>query len=307
MSRFWRQIAVVVFAGATVIGCQTPQPPAPKPVSTPKPSAIYKVGDPYQIGGTWYYPHEQPDYDETGVASWYGPGFYGKTTANGEIYDAGDLTAAHRTLPMPVNVRVTNLENGKSMVLRVNDRGPFAKGRIIDVSEHAAQMLGFHQQGVTKVRVTYIGVADINGVPADTTPANVASAARAAPQSVVQEGGLDALPGVKVSSSRKTVEKPVAQAAPPPPMTHALGQVSNEPVPSVTHLYVQVGAFANHENARRLMLKLGVGAKIYPVQQGNTTLYRLRLGPFDLDTDAEAALNQVMARGSQDAKIVVDQ
>lgn len=307
MSRFWLQFLVVATVSVTVIGCQTPQPPTPKPVSTPKPTAVYKVGDPYQIGGTWYYPHEQPDYDETGVASWYGPGFYGKTTANGEIYDAGDLTAAHRTLPMPVNVRVTNLENGKSMVLRVNDRGPFAKGRIIDVSEHAAQMLGFHQQGVTKVRVSYIGVADINGKPADTTPTGIASAARAAPQAVVQGGGLDALPGAKVTSSPQSVAKPVAQSAPPPVVTHTPGQVSNEPVPTVTHLYVQVGAFANHENARRLMLKLGVGAKIYPVQQGNITIYRLRLGPFDLDTDAETALSQVLARGSQDARIVVDQ
>src|SRR6185312_17131686 len=93
---------------------------------------IYKVGNPYQIDGTWYYPKEQPDYDETGIASWYGPTFYGHRTANGEIYNAGDLTAAHRTLPMPVNVRVTNLDNGRSTVLRVNDRGPYAKGRIID-------------------------------------------------------------------------------------------------------------------------------------------------------------------------------
>ena len=116
---------------------------------------MYKVGNPYQIDGTWYYPREQPDYDETGVASWYGPNFYGQRTANGEVYNAGDLTAAHRTLPMPVNVRVTNLDNGKSMVLRVNDRGPYAKGRIIDVSEQAAKLLGFYGIGTARVRVTY--------------------------------------------------------------------------------------------------------------------------------------------------------
>lgn len=113
----------------------------------------YKVGAPYQVDGTWYYPREDYDYDETGVASWYGPDFDGKSTANGETYDMGDLTAAHRTLPLPSIVRVTNLENGKSLVLRINDRGPFAKSRIIDVSKRAAIALGFHDAGTTRVRV----------------------------------------------------------------------------------------------------------------------------------------------------------
>src|SRR6185503_9280015 len=119
------------------------------------------------------YPHEQPDYDETGIASWYGPTFYGKSTANGELYDGNALTAAHRTLPMPVNVRVTNLDNGKSIIVRVNDRGPYARGRIIDLSRRAAELLDVVQSGTAKVRVTYLSRADMEGggpSPAVTSP-----------------------------------------------------------------------------------------------------------------------------------------
>jgi len=115
-----------------------------------------KLGKPYHVNGVWYYPEDDPAYDEIGMASWYGPGFHGRSTANGERYDMNALTAAHRTLPMPSHVRVTNLANGRSLVLRINDRGPFAKGRIIDVSRRAAQLLGFKGQGVTRVRVVRV-------------------------------------------------------------------------------------------------------------------------------------------------------
>ncbi len=113
----------------------------------------YKVGRPYRIDGIWYYPKVDYDYVETGIASWYGPGFHGKKTANGEIYDQDALTAAHRTLPMPSLVRVTNLQNGRSLVVRLNDRGPFKRGRIIDLSKRSADLLGFTRQGTAKVRV----------------------------------------------------------------------------------------------------------------------------------------------------------
>ncbi|HBC52657.1 MAG TPA: hypothetical protein DCZ06_00190, partial [Alphaproteobacteria bacterium] len=117
---------------------------------------VYKVGNPYKVAGVWYYPKEEPGYDETGIASWYGKKFHGKYTANGEVYNMDALTAAHKTLPMPVKVRVTNLENGRSLVLRVNDRGPFVHGRVIDVSRRAAELLGFKQQGIARVRVQLI-------------------------------------------------------------------------------------------------------------------------------------------------------
>lgn len=116
----------------------------------------YKVGEPYKIDGEWYYPSEQPEYDQTGVASWYGSDFHGKKTANGDTYDKNSLTAAHNTLPLPSMVRVTNLENNKTLILMVNDRGPFSKGRVIDVSERASQILGFRDKGIAKVRVQFL-------------------------------------------------------------------------------------------------------------------------------------------------------
>ena len=114
---------------------------------------IYKIGKPYQIAGRWYYPKEDYNYSETGIASWYGEDFNGKRTANGERYNMNTLTAAHRTLPLPCIVKVTNLQNGRSVVVRVNDRGPYVKDRIIDLSKHGAQLLGYMGQGTTKVKV----------------------------------------------------------------------------------------------------------------------------------------------------------
>ncbi|MGH6980426.1 MAG: septal ring lytic transglycosylase RlpA family protein, partial [Stellaceae bacterium] len=147
-----------VAASCLLLAACGSHPPAPS-ASAPSSSATvhspgtYKVGKPYQIDGIWYYPREDWSYDETGIASWYGEQFHGRYTADGEIFNLNDMTAAHRTLPMPVVVRVTNLENGRSIKLRVNDRGPYARGRIIDVSRRAAQMLGFEGQGTAKVRV----------------------------------------------------------------------------------------------------------------------------------------------------------
>lgn len=114
---------------------------------------VAKVGKPYPINGKMYYPRVQPDYDEVGIASWYGKQFHGKKTANGEIYNMNALTAAHKTLPLPTNVKVTNMQNGRSIIVRVNDRGPFVGDRIIDLSRRAAQILGFTVQGTTKVRI----------------------------------------------------------------------------------------------------------------------------------------------------------
>jgi rare lipoprotein A len=113
----------------------------------------YKVGQPYQIDGATYTPGVDYDYDETGIASWYGPNFTGKITANGELYDMNEVTGAHRTLPMPSLVRVTNLDNGRTIVVRVNDRGPYARGRILDMSRRGAQLLGYEKTGTAKVRV----------------------------------------------------------------------------------------------------------------------------------------------------------
>lgn len=125
---------------------------APK-TSSANAAGYYKIGNPYQVAGLWYYPKEDYNYKEIGISSWYGPDFHNGITANGELYDMHGLTAAHRTLPLPSIVRVTNLQNGRSLVLRVNDRGPFVNNRVIDVSMRAAQLLGFKDQGTTQVQV----------------------------------------------------------------------------------------------------------------------------------------------------------
>ncbi len=126
------------------------------PLEATRHGGRYKIGAPYTVKGQRYYPEVDYAYDEVGDASWYGPGFHGKRTANGEIYDQNLMTAAHRTLPMPSLVRVTNLRNGRSVVVRVNDRGPFHDRRIIDMSAAAADALGFRNAGVTEVRVTIL-------------------------------------------------------------------------------------------------------------------------------------------------------
>ncbi len=153
-------LLLLLFLGACSFGANRPEAPRDNELPTGGQGGERKVGNPYRIGGVWYYPKEDPNYDETGYASWYGKDFHGRLTANGETYNMNALTAAHKTLPMPSFVKVTNLENGRSIVLRVNDRGPFAKGRIIDISRRGAQLLGFEQQGVTRVRVQ---LSDENG------------------------------------------------------------------------------------------------------------------------------------------------
>ncbi|MBX7247758.1 MAG: septal ring lytic transglycosylase RlpA family protein [Caulobacteraceae bacterium] len=114
---------------------------------------------PYEVNGRWYTPRLQPDYDERGLASWYGPAHDGKPTSTGEIFDQWAITGAHKTLPIPCVVEVTNLENGRRLKVRINDRGPFVDGRIVDLSRAAAQRLGFERQGVARVRVRYLGLA----------------------------------------------------------------------------------------------------------------------------------------------------
>ncbi|WP_374470519.1 septal ring lytic transglycosylase RlpA family protein [Phenylobacterium sp.] len=135
---------------------------ASRPPKNPPPTARRGgVWKPYQVNGKWYVPHEQPDYDEVGVASWYGGHHQGKPTANGERFDKAAITAAHKTLPLPSVVEVTNLDNGKRIRVRVNDRGPFVDGRIIDLSQEAARRLGFEGRGLARVRVRYVGEAGI--------------------------------------------------------------------------------------------------------------------------------------------------
>ncbi|MCC7251841.1 septal ring lytic transglycosylase RlpA family protein [Hyphomicrobium sp.] len=129
----------------------------------PKGGGRYKVGEPYQVGGRWYNPREQPGYDRVGVASWYGSDFHGRKTANGEIFDMHALTAAHPTLPMPSYAYVTNLSNNRTILVRINDRGPYVGDRMIDLSRESARTLGLLSGGTGRVRVRYAGPAPLDG------------------------------------------------------------------------------------------------------------------------------------------------
>lgn len=275
----------------------------------------YKIGDPYQIEGVWYYPKVDYNYDQTGIASWYGPGFDGKATANGETYDQNALTAAHNTLPLPTIVRVTNLENGRAIELRINDRGPFAHGRIIDVSRRAAQLLGFETTGTARVRVEVLEeesrilatrLADEPGSDIASPPAPVA-----APSVAVVAVPLPDVP------SAPTTTAPVTTATLPPATTAASVTVPPaEPATttvyqhsvSATEIFIQAGAFVDIQNAERLRQQLsGLGpTELYPVLVGNQRYYRVRMGPIPTVTQADALLERVIAQGHQEARIVVD-
>jgi rare lipoprotein A len=268
----------------------------------------YKIGKPYQIQGVWYYPAEDFGYDETGVASWYGPDFHGKFTANGEVFDQNEVTAAHRTLPMPCFVRVTNLENGRSLIVRVNDRGPFSHSRIIDLSRRSAQLLGVEQQGTAKVRVQILADESRSlalRLKAKSDETQVA----AAPRVAVQAETLPA-PG-----SREKAKPVVTAATPPPPRSPSppddqqlqTQKVKIVPVKATT-MFIQAGAFARYDNANRLSAALSsIGqTSITQVATKSGTLFRVRMGPLGNLDAADALLEKVINSGYPDAKLVVD-
>jgi rare lipoprotein A len=129
----------------------------------PKGGGVYRIGKPYVVAGRTYVPEDGPGYRAEGLASWYGDNFHGRQTANGEVFDMHSISAAHPTLPMPSYVRVSNVSNGRSLIVRINDRGPYHGNRIIDVSHKAADLLGFQGNGVARVRVEYVGPASLDG------------------------------------------------------------------------------------------------------------------------------------------------
>jgi rare lipoprotein A len=294
-----------------------------KVITNPGPAkpGPYKIGKPYQVNGVWYYPKADYKYDETGIASWYGPGFHGKRTANGEIYDENGLTAAHKTLPMPSMVRVTNLENGRSIEVRVNDRGPFSAGRVIDMTRRGAQLLGFIERGTARVRVEVL--------PEESQLLAAASSRQggdqlppppeAAPTGEVTSGGLKPIEGAKVSPG-KAAQPGAAPAAPPaaqpgasqiggaqiavPQPDGKVTQVAVKP----TSIYIQAGAFLRQANANQLgnTLKRYGAVRVAPVMVDKQRYYRVRIGPIASVADADATLKRMIADGHPESRIVVD-
>jgi rare lipoprotein A len=183
----------------------------------PKGGGNYRVGRPYTINGRTYVPHENPNYRAEGIASWYGPDFHGRLTANGEVYDMHGISAAHPTMPLPSYARVTNLENGRSIIVRVNDRGPYARERVVDLSIGTAKALKFHGNGLARVRVEYVGRAPIEGSDDGMLLATLREGAPApAPSPVMVASGRPFLPdgGAPTPAARPfTLGNPAARVA----------------------------------------------------------------------------------------------
>jgi rare lipoprotein A len=229
-------------ASTPVIPISAPRPPEDlTPVA--KGGGSYKLGRPYELNGRTYVPAEDPNYRSEGIASWYGPDFHGKPTANGETFDMNGISAAHPTLPMPSYLRVTNLANGRSIIVRINDRGPYAKERVTDLSIGAAKALGFYDAGLARVRIEYVGRAPLGGSDdrmllatlRNGSPAPVPSLAR------VAAAAPFALPsGKEKASVRVGADRPLALGAPstgtpqrsPAPNAGAARPVVRAPSPS---------------------------------------------------------------------------
>ncbi|MGZ5911802.1 MAG: septal ring lytic transglycosylase RlpA family protein [Reyranella sp.] len=298
----------------------------------------YKIGAPYKIDGVTYTPQEEFNHVETGVASWYGPGFHGKSTANGEAYDQSARTAAHRTLQMPAIVRVTNLDNGMSTVVRINDRGPFARSRIIDLSRTAAQELDIVRNGTGHVRIEQLQaeslavkeVAMAGGGPAEQQAAVAqASSGRYAPaQAPVQTAAYNPPPPAYTQPAPTPV---YAQPAPTQPVwANNQRSAAADPAPAyipassggatvaslangstlqpTSGFYVQTGAFTTPENAERqrdAVSSYGASA-VSQASAGAREVYRVRLGPYTTSDAAGIVADRLKRSGYGDARVVAN-
>lgn len=263
-------LMVMALGGGGLSACASARADAPlggairRPVVNDPAPIVRGTMRPYQIRGRWYHPAEQPNYQETGLASWYGDAFHGRPTATGEIFDMNAMTAAHKTLPLPGLVEVTNLANGRTVILRVNDRGPFVDGRIIDLSRGAASELGLLNQGVGEVRVRYLGPAP-------------------------RGGGTGAEPRAYAEA------RPQIQPPQPP---------QSSPASRQGDFWVQAGAFADERGAHRTARRLGESATVQPVESDGRRLYRVVVGPWPDADAAEQARLAVAARGFPDALLI---
>lgn len=290
-------------------------------VSDSSSQGSFKVGRPYKIAGVWYKPQERYNFTETGIASWYGPQFHGKKTANGEIFNMNELTAAHRTLQLPSIVRVTNLENGRSLVVRVNDRGPFKRGRVIDLSRKSAELLGFKNNGTARVKLQVLGpesreIAERARRGESTRGTEVA----------MNDKGLAGHPArTKISAQDLSTQDRTAGVAPKPVQEEVLstpefkGRVSEaghilpdkivQEVPvKPTNMFVQAGSFSDRGNAQDLarLLSRYADARVYPADVNGKRFYRVRLGPVADVAKADKLLEDLAREGRNTALIIVE-
>ncbi len=272
--------------------------------------APYKAtSKPYKIRGRWYYPQQHYEYDEMGIASWYGPGFHRNKTANGEIFDQDKISAAHRTLPLPCIAVVTNLENGRMVKLRVNDRGPFVdhhdvEGRLIDVSKKTAELLGFLQKGTAKVRVETVvdeSVAMNQGI--DDKGANVGFLPMAERKVTVKTLDGKALPPVVVAPEFPPHLTHVTTATAPP-----TGQVQQGRAQAFRQIYLEAGPYSHKADADFVLRKFTAYGRtlLKMLPFGKQNVYLVRMGPFINVQKADTMLQYALKMGYKDAKIIVE-
>lgn len=344
-NRRWSGEAVLLaLAGLSLAACANGPPASvagPETRGQPSPRySGYKVGQPYQVRGVWYTPKEQPNYDEIGIASWYGEQFHNRYTADGEVFDMTVPSAAHTTLPLPSLVEVTNLSNGKTLVVRVNDRGPFVDGRVIDLSKEAAAELGFVAAGITKVRVRYVGRApDAGGMSARQQIASAKPPKPTlpipAPATVIRPGDYDyasapksPIPYSQLAQAQR-VQAPTPAAVAPivsaPPSAPIEGlALASQPLPEVDTLLransqaralptdpratydLQAGTFATEYAARRFASGLTGGGlpEVQVVHDGSGVVYQVMVHGLATPTDAAAARNEAIALGATRAQIM---
>ncbi len=255
---------------------------------------IYKIGKKYNVGGKYYYPKKDLYYNKTGIASWYGPKFHGKLTANGEIYNQYALTAAHKTLPLPSAVRVTNLKNNKSIVLRINDRGPFVNDRIIDLSSKAADILDLKREGTGLVRVQILrekslyleklakqgSFPEINDLKETELPSITI------PRKVTVK--------IKDTKNQKIVTKKI---------NYNLKNLNKE-----YKIYIKLASFSSKKNAEIMKKKVSYidKVKIYKIYKLNKTLYQVKAGPFLSVEKVDQLHSLLLQKGMQGAKIIIE-
>jgi rare lipoprotein A len=308
MRQLLKYSAVFIAIGLIAAGCSSSKKKDPfagigspyysKAGPLPKGGGRYHVGKPYEVAGVWFTPKEQPGYDKVGIASWYGPQFHRRMTSNGEWFDMNELTAAHATLPLPSYAKVTNLQNGRSVVVRVNDRGPFVDTRIIDMSRRSAELLAFKPQGMAKVRVQYIGPAPLND-----------QGQHLAAMNRELRNGTPINRMMAAAEGRWTGETGVAavdQGFEPYP-TVQTNIASASTAYETPDYFVQVGSFADPYNAERAREELANSGpvEVQELMGSQGPLYRVRIGPMKNQGQAQLALRQAVDLGHPDARLIM--
>jgi rare lipoprotein A len=308
--------SLLLMALGLLSACATARPNFPivaASVSAPAPGEGGRVviGAPYVVDGVRYVPREQWDYDEVGVISWYGDDFHLQKTANGERFDRDAVSGAHPTLPLPSIVDVTNLDNGRSLRVRVNERGPFRNDRIMDVSHEAARELGFAKTGLARARVQYVGPGAVwhaSGRQVAQSHPKSRRTDKPAPEPVthlVQSGGAPLMTAALVQPPRT-----VRLDAQTPPVLLAAAAVTRPVPPKAAPppgaYRVQAASFSNPENARRAvgLLRAAGPAAVEAIDREGVTLYRVLLAGPATAAQADALRARVAVAGFADARVI---